>query len=752
MKITLLRIIAFWFSFLFVGASNAQQPDDIERIAGFARLYGVVRYFHPSDAAQEIDWNRFVQYGVREVQQTQTTSEYESALLKLFKPITCGLTIGNKTLASTSPNSGVENKKLVRWQHLGPGVYNIPGSDAYSSQRTNRKIINKIAPGGFVTMMQSIDAKTLRGKTVRLSGFARTENATEKSNAAFWLRVDRADSKSMGFFDNMSDRPIRKSGWSQYTIEGPVAEDAVKIAFGAMVIGTDIQAGFDDMHLEVRNENRKWESVSIEDGGFETGKGWLKSGSMPEMATYDLQESSPPEGKHWMKIAIPKEFVKEPVDLGEPKYIEPLAIALAGGLTASVPLALEDDAAKIIPEQSVALADLKKEIEQLQVNHDSATSLADVIAMWAALRHFYPYWDVVNVNWDEQLTQFLQWAMSENGTNESHLKVLRKILAEIKDGHAGAYDRGVRPALIPIKIRSIEGKLIVVATNTDALAVGDVILTINGQPAEDWFGEKRELISGSEAWRDYMTVASFLESGPKGANVWFTVQQKDATHKNIKLSYSETSGPFEKRPASITQIKPDIWYIDLTKAMAAEITTKITELSQAKGVIFDLRGYPTDAGAEILPYLINTVEHDRWMHVPHFLRPGGKAEGWSSAGWDIEPKIPIITSNRVFLTNGEAISYAESVMGYIKDRKLAFIIGSTTAGANGNVVRVDLPSGALFLFTGMRVTHHDGASRFHGLGIEPDKMVKPTLKGIRAGRDELLESAIEHIYKSKMAN
>jgi hypothetical protein len=746
MKIT--RIL-FWSLILFSSGLNAQQNKEAERLAGFARLYGVVRYFHPSDAAQEIDWDRFVQYGVRELQQTKTTSEYENTMLKLFKPITCGLKIGAEKDSRPSSNTAFENKKLVRWQHLGPGIYNIPGSNVYVSQRTNRKTVEQVPENGFVTLMQSVDAKSLRSKTIRLSGFARTENATEKNNAAFWVRVDRGS--QTGFFDNMEDRPILRSEWNQYTIEGLVAEDADEVAFGAMVLGSDIQAGFDDIQLQVRNESGKWDNVSIDDGGFETGKGWVKGGNQREMGTYDLQSSSCPEGKHWMKIAIAKEFVKDPVDLGEPKYIEPITITLAEGLNATVPLVLKDEEAKITPEQAVALSNMKKELEKFQDNHDSASSLADVIAMWAVLRHFYPYWDVVDVNWDEQLNQFVQWAMAENGTTESHLITLRKILAEIKDGHAGVYDTITPRALLPIVVHLVEGKLIVVASNTDQLDVGSVILSINEQPADQWVSEKRNLISGSDNWRNYRTLDYFLESGRLDTSVSFNVEQKDGTHKNIQLTYSEKSRPSEKRPASIAQVKPQTWYVDLTKAQTDEITAKMNDLSQAKGVIFDLRGYPTDAGAEILPYLMNTEEHDRWMHVPHLL-PGGIAEGWNSFGWNVRPATPMIAANRVFLTDGEAISYAESVMGYIKDRKLAYIIGSTTAGTNGNVARVYLPSGLMFFFTGMRVTHHDGVTRFHGLGVEPDQIVKPTLEGIRSGRDEVLESAIQYLSKPKMAN
>jgi hypothetical protein len=39
----------------------------------------------------------------------------------------------------------------------------------------------------------------------------------------------------------------------------------------------------------------------------------------------------------------------------------------------------------------------------------------------------------------------------------------------------------------------------------------------------------------------------------------------------------------------------------------------------------------------------------------------------------------------------------------------------------------------------MRVTRHDGRSPHHLVGVEPDVALAPTLAGVRAGRDELLE-------------
>jgi C-terminal processing protease CtpA/Prc len=82
-------------------------------------------------------------------------------------------------------------------------------------------------------------------------------------------------------------------------------------------------------------------------------------------------------------------------------------------------------------------------------------------------------------------------------------------------------------------------------------------------------------------------------------------------------------------------------------------------------------------------------------------------------------------------------------MAYVADNTLATIVGSATAGANGNVVTFPVPGGFTIRFTGMRVTRHDGRSRHHGVGITPDVEVQPTLAGIAAGRDEVLQRALE---------
>jgi C-terminal processing protease CtpA/Prc len=85
-------------------------------------------------------------------------------------------------------------------------------------------------------------------------------------------------------------------------------------------------------------------------------------------------------------------------------------------------------------------------------------------------------------------------------------------------------------------------------------------------------------------------------------------------------------------------------------------------------------------------------------------------------------------------------------MGIVEAYHLGEIVGEPTAGTNGNVNQVALPGGYSFIFTGMKVLKHDG-SPHHLVGILPTIPVHRTLAGIAAGRDELLEAAVNAVSR-----
>ena len=105
------------------------------------------------------------------------------------------------------------------------------------------------------------------------------------------------------------------------------------------------------------------------------------------------------------------------------------------------------------------------------------------------------------------------------------------------------------------------------------------------------------------------------------------------------------------------------------------------------------------------------------------------------------PAAPFLKCHLIVLTDARAISAAETLLQIVRDNHLATLIGEPTAGTNGDVNTFSVPGEFEIRFTGLRTAAVDG-STIQGHGIIPDNVVHPTIEGIRAGRDEILEAGI----------
>ena len=108
-----------------------------------------------------------------------------------------------------------------------------------------------------------------------------------------------------------------------------------------------------------------------------------------------------------------------------------------------------------------------------------------------------------------------------------------------------------------------------------------------------------------------------------------------------------------------------------------------------------------------------------------------------------EPKFKgkvVLLINEVTQSAGEFYAMGCQRMGIV-------LIGSTTAGADGNVSKIYLP-GIKTMISGLGVYYPDGTPT-QRVGIIADIKVERTIQGIKEGRDEILERAIEYIKTGK---
>lgn len=108
------------------------------------------------------------------------------------------------------------------------------------------------ATASFGVAVANFPVPRAAGKSIRFSGYIRTEGVTT-GYAGLWWRVDGAPGQTLAF-DNMSRRGATgTSDWRKFTIELPVADSARNINFGMLLPGNGT-AWFDDLSVELNGE------------------------------------------------------------------------------------------------------------------------------------------------------------------------------------------------------------------------------------------------------------------------------------------------------------------------------------------------------------------------------------------------------------------------------------------------------------------------------------------------------------------
>jgi C-terminal processing protease CtpA/Prc len=176
---------------------------------------------------------------------------------------------------------------------------------------------------------------------------------------------------------------------------------------------------------------------------------------------------------------------------------------------------------------------------------------------------------------------------------------------------------------------------------------------------------------------------------------------------------------------------------------AAQVSTLITRAQGTKGLVIDIRNYPS----EFVVFTLGSLLVDRPTPFARFTsgdldNPG--AFRWRGEPLTLSPQQPHYSGKVVVLVDEVSQSQAEYTTMAFRSASQAMVVGSTTAGADGNVSQVSLPGGLSTMISGIGVFYPDKKPT-QRVGIVPDVEVQPTIAGIRAGRDEVLEEALRQI-------
>ncbi|HEX3531943.1 MAG TPA: S41 family peptidase [Thermoanaerobaculia bacterium] len=365
--------------------------------------------------------------------------------------------------------------------------------------------------------------------------------------------------------------------------------------------------------------------------------------------------------------------------------------------------------------------------------------------VWSTFQRYYPYWDVVDTDWNAAFDTALRSAATDphDDDDEAFTRTLRRFVAALHDGHAAVVHATDLPGLLfvpPLAWDWIEDHLVVTA-GPAPLRPGDVVLEIDGTPAAEALAAEEGLTSAATPHHRRARALATLAAGRQDTEIRLTLQPAEGLVRTVSLRRSQPAdGSFPATVEIIQEIHPGILYVDLRRATDDDFRNALLHLAVARGIVFDLRGHPRISKTFLQHLTDQPLDSPHW-DLPVTVGLDGTIT-WHRSHWTLHPEAPRLRGKLAFLTNGAAISYAETLLGIVEHYELGAIVGSPTGGTNGNTAWLHLPGGYAIRWTCMRVMKHDG-TRHHGVGIQPTVPVSPTLAGVRAGRDEVLEKAVE---------
>ncbi len=435
---------------------------------------------------------------------------------------------------------------------------------------------------------------------------------------------------------------------------------------------------------------------------------------------------------------IRKPFSQPAVDTTLPDPTQTFHAEIDGGVSALIPLRLYADEQGTLPH----VTRLPKP-ELPLVHNDRAKQFATVVLSWNVFQHFYPYFDVVPVDWLTVLRETLTTAPTDN--DYAFLKALRRMVAQLQDGHGAVGAAMTASALTTMQNPPwdwIENQLVLTLVKpSDQLQPGDIVLKINGVSTLDLITDEEQFVSASTTQYRRAMAVRYLWAHLTDDPMTLQIRSRSGNMVQVTRPREEICCIKPARVPANIQINPGTLYLDLTQLVTADFENAIPKMQQSSGVIFDARGYLGKINASTLGHLTDLPMKWESFYWPIITYPDHQKMSFQVDEPTVAPQKPRLTAKVAFLANVNALSYTESYLAFVEHYKLGEIVGEPTAGMTGGIDPFILFGQYTFNWTGTKVLKQDG-SRHHGIGILPTVPVSRTIQGIREGRDELMERAI----------
>jgi carboxyl-terminal processing protease len=399
---------------------------------------------------------------------------------------------------------------------------------------------------------------------------------------------------------------------------------------------------------------------------------------------------------------------------------------------------------------------------------DAAARAYAIAEIHSAVDVYFSHWAPLDrTTVKEAFKAYVREAFATDDRRRFDFATLR-FFATLKNGHTAFSDAWLTHRYgqqIGFYARPLQGSWTVMKTSVASVAPGDVLEKIDGEPLDEFARRQGSyLAASSERERSldlfkhgYLFPQHFVASLGGGRSV--TIDRAKA----FEQTFSDTESRW--LPGNIGYIGVHSFLHQQFEDAAVQA---VRRFANAPAIIVDVRGNgggvtPDALIQSLMDRPIVTLSESSSVNIALFRADAGFITGrdddpsldlapplaGGTLSWSNPTQQPSRDAYRgrvLILTDGGCASACEDFVAPFKITHRATILGETTYGSTGQPYFETLPDGMSFHVSAKRDFFPDG-SPFEGVGIAPDLVVEPTRVTLEAGRDPVLERAIQYAHE-----
>jgi C-terminal processing protease CtpA/Prc len=395
--------------------------------------------------------------------------------------------------------------------------------------------------------------------------------------------------------------------------------------------------------------------------------------------------------------------------------------------------------------------------------------VAGLSMFWAEARREFAHFDhVPDLDWNQVYMTYLSKVIAAPTTLD-YYRIMMQLAPLLQDGHTNIYAPEdladtfyARP---PLRTMLVEDKVLVERVADASLAarvhIGDEIVAIDGHPVKQYADQYVVPFVSASTPQDRAVRAYGYQLLAGEVQRPLTLRLRDAAG-NERVEVVARGGASQGSKQFVYRMLPgQIAYLSLdqfeTDAGVKSLELALPEIFKAKGLILDVRrngGGSSNNGYAVLSYLSRGPVATSLSYVraddPTMRAQGGGAVLWRAVPWSGEayrmPRKEVFSGPVAVLASAQTFSAAEDFLVAFRAMKRGPIVGEASGGSTGQPLFFALPGGGTARICVKRDLAPDGTA-FVGTGVLPDVEAHPTVAGIRANSDPVLERALAELGK-----